>query len=111
MRNKRRNVSRENAKDKIREENLPLNNFIACRKMSIHRRFEFALAGYRFTNNPDVPAIELCTTRLNAPEGMQRGVKVGKPSFFFLPTLSSSTARLALVNVLKKVFKCIINLS
>jgi hypothetical protein len=78
MRNKRRNASRKKVRDQNREENLPFKNLERYRKMSIDRRFEFAIAGYRFPNNPDVPAIELCTTRLNCPEGMQRGIKVGK---------------------------------
>jgi len=52
--------------------------------MSMDEKFEFALQGYCFENNPEVPAIEICTTTLEAPEGMTRGVQVGE-ALPFLP--------------------------
>jgi len=60
-----------------RELKLAQANLESYNKMSYDEKFEFALGGYRFSNNPNVPAIKLCRTVLNAPEDKKRGVKVG----------------------------------
>jgi hypothetical protein len=62
----------------------PWRNLKKYRKMSMDKKFEFALGGYCFANNPGVPAIQLCTTTLDAPEGRRRGVQVGE-ALPFLP--------------------------
>ena len=62
----------------------PWRNLKKYRKMSMDKKFDFALGGYCFANNPGVPAIQLCTTTLDAPEGRRRGVQVGE-ALPFLP--------------------------
>jgi len=62
----------------------PWKNLKKYRKMSMDQRCDFAVAGYCFDNNPGVPAIQLCTTTLDAPEGRRRGVQVGE-ALPFLP--------------------------
>jgi len=62
----------------------PWRNLKKYRKMSMDQRFDFALGGFCFANNPEVPAIQLCTTTLDAPEDRRRGVRVGE-ALPFLP--------------------------
>jgi hypothetical protein len=62
----------------------PWRNLKKYRKMSMDKKFDFALGGYCFANNPGVPAIQLCTTTLDAPEDRRRGVQVGE-ALSFLP--------------------------
>jgi len=84
---KRNKIRIANAKEKravIRAIKLPWKNLKKYKKMSIDAKFDFALAGYCFDNNPKVPAIEICTTTLDAPEGRRRGVRVGR-ALPFLP--------------------------
>jgi len=60
-----------------RELNLVQANLESYNQMSSDEKFDFALGGYRFANNPNVPAIKLFRTVLNAPEDKKRGLKVG----------------------------------
>jgi hypothetical protein len=83
-RNAKRGEIKKKDRDIEREENVPLKNLARYRRMTLDQKVEFALAGYVFKNNKRAPAIELCTTRLDAPEDMRRGVKVGK-GLPFLP--------------------------
>ena len=62
----------------------PWRNLKKYRKMSMDKKFDFALGGYCFANNPGVSAIQLCTTTLDAPEDRRRGVQVGE-ALPFLP--------------------------
>jgi len=83
-RNKNKATAAKERRDAEKIIMRPWKNLKKYRKMSMDQRFDFALAGYCFANNPGVPAIQLCTTTLNAPEGRRRGVQVGE-ALPFLP--------------------------
>jgi len=78
-----------------------LQNYVL---MSMDEKFDFALRGYCFENNPDVPAIEICTTTLDAPEDRRRGVQVGKALRFLPKGFIIFVAKLDEVIVLRMVF-------
>jgi len=66
------------------EKVMPWRNLEKYRKMSMDERFDFALGDNCFENNPEMPAIQLCTTALEAPQDRRRGVQVGE-ALPFLP--------------------------
>jgi len=77
-RTNRKSSSQKKRRLAARRFRLPWDNLKRYNAMSIDEKFEFALGGYRFPNNPGVPAIKLCRTVLNAPEDKKRGVMVGE---------------------------------
>ena len=83
-RNEIKAAAEKKRRDAIKIIMRPWKNLKKYRKMSMDKKFDFALGGYCFANNPGVPAIQLCTTTLDAPEGRRRGVQVGE-ALPFLP--------------------------
>jgi hypothetical protein len=57
---------------------LRFDNLERYKSMKMRGKICFARNGYSFANNPNEPAIEIFETGLDTPEGMNRGIRVGK---------------------------------